>query len=42
MGIFDKLKKSWEIKKTWGTKPPTEPEYKSTPPETHGRYGRPK
>ena len=40
MGIFDKLKKGWEIKKTWGTKPPTEPEYKSTPPETHGRYGR--
>jgi len=21
-------------------KPPTQPEYKSTPPETHGRYGR--
>ena len=40
MGIFDKLKKGWEIKKTWGTKPPTQPEYTPTPPETHGRYGR--
>jgi hypothetical protein len=37
MGIFDKLKKGrWEIKKTWGTKSPTQPE---PTPETHGRYG---
>jgi hypothetical protein len=40
MGIFDKLKKGWEIKKTWGTKSPTQPEPEPTPPETHGRYGR--
>lgn len=40
MGIFNKFKKGWEIKKTWGTKPPTQPEPKPTPPETQSRYGR--
>lgn len=40
MGIFDKLKKGWEIKKTWGTKSSTPPEPAPTPPVTHGRYGR--
>jgi hypothetical protein len=39
MSIFDKLKKGWEIKKTWGTKATSEPT-PTPPPETHGRYGR--
>ncbi len=41
MGIFDKLKKGWEVKKTWETKKSsTQPERAPTPPETRSRYGR--
>lgn len=40
MGIFDKLKKGFEIKKTWGTKPPTQPENRPPSPGADGRYGR--
>jgi hypothetical protein len=40
MGIFDKFKKGWEVRKTWGVKKSSQPEQPPTPPATGGRYGR--
>ena len=40
MGIFDKFKKGWEVKKTWGVKKSSQPEHPPTPPVSQSRYGR--
>jgi hypothetical protein len=40
MGILDKLKKGWEVKKTWGTSKPTTGQERAPMPGTRSRYDR--
>lgn len=40
MGIFDKLKKGWEVKKSWGTAKPTTGPERASMPGARSRYDR--
>jgi len=40
MGILDKLKKGWEVKKTWGTAKPTTEPGRAPMPGARSRYNR--
>jgi len=40
MSIFDKLKKSWKVEKTWGKKPGPPKSERAAMPGAQSRYGR--